>query len=322
MDKTTAKSLQAVAVVAAAVFALTAAAETDTVTLQEEVYIKGPRVILGEVAEIEGENAESLAAVEIGPAATPGNCARLSAALVISRLKSAGYEPSEFEVEGSRAVRATTLHLEVTPDYIAEHLRGFIRDSMPWEPSNAVIDVDTPAQKVTVSDGHVDIVWRANPQYRYLGPGSFRGDICVDGEVQKTLSCRASVEAYQDVVAALKDIPRGKPMALSDMELATHAVSSLPGGGVFYAKEDLMGYVAQTTIFEGQVITNRKVAPKRIIKRNQIVTVEARVGALVVRDRAKAMQHGCAGDVVTCLNPLSKEEFQGVVREDGVVILE
>ena len=53
--------------------------------------------------------------------------------------------------------------------------------------------------------------------------------------------------------------------------------------------------------------------------RNQIVTVEVRAGALVVRDRALSMSNAAAGDMIICRRMNSKEEFQGVVREDGIV---
>ena len=70
------------------------------------------------------------------------------------------------------------------------------------------------------------------------------------------------------------------------------------------------------------MITKRKVQPRRLFKRNQIVIVEARAGALRVRNRARALDDGRAGDVVTCLNLDSKQEFQGVVRKDGVVVVQ
>ena len=59
--------------------------------------------------------------------------------------------------------------------------------------------------------------------------------------------------------------------------------------------------------------------PRRIIKRNQVVTVEVRAGTLMVRDRAQAMSNAAAGDIIICRRINSKEEFQGIVREDGIV---
>ena len=67
-----------------------AAMAADSLTLHEEAYVKGPKVYLGDVADIEGENAVDLAMVEVASAALPGASKRLNAALVASRIRHAG----------------------------------------------------------------------------------------------------------------------------------------------------------------------------------------------------------------------------------------
>lgn len=296
-------------------------AAADTVTLKDDVYVKGPKISLGDVAQVEGENANVLAAIEITAAAVPGGAKQVTAGLVESQLRNSGYDTGQLRVEGARAVRATTMHLEVSREMIAEDLRRFIETEMPWAPDQAMVDVELPMQNLCVPKGELRIVWKPNPQYRYIGPATFRGEVCVDGAMQTMVLCRATVDAYQDVVVASKDIPRGKPIGLDDLEVETWAVSALPRG-VFSDPKELAGNVAKSAIFAGEVLTERKIAPKQIVKRNQMVTVEVRQGAVVVCDRAKALQNGCAGEVVNCMNITSKEQFQGVVREDGVIIPE
>jgi len=306
--------------IAAALTMASFAAFADTIILKEEVYVKGPKVLLGDVAEIDGDSKEFLETVEVAPAALPGDCRRVNASLVMSLVKHSGIEVEDLQIKGARAVRATTLHRDVPRAMIAESLRAFIEAEMPWDPLDTDVEVIVPVENVVVPDGEVEFAWRPNPQYRYIGTGAFRGRLAVAGQVQKSLLCKATVEAYGQVVVARNDISRGKPLVMADLETEMRRLSTLKTG-TFQRPEELAGLVARTSIFPGQVITSRKVMPRRVIKRNQIVIVEARLGALHLQSRARARSDACEGDLVVCENHDSKAEFQGIARKDGVVIV-
>jgi flagella basal body P-ring formation protein FlgA len=49
------------------------------------------------------------------------------------------------------------------------------------------------------------------------------------------------------------------------------------------------------------------------------VSVETRVGQLMIRGQAKALADGVAGDMILLLNVASNQKLSGVVRPDGVV---
>ena len=62
--------------------------------------------------------------------------------------------------------------------------------------------------------------------------------------------------------------------------------------------------------------------PKMLVKRGQLVMVEAYAGRLVVRCQARAKTDAREGDLLICTNMDSKEELQGVVMADGTVAIE
>ncbi|MCL4694114.1 MAG: flagellar basal body P-ring formation protein FlgA [Candidatus Hydrogenedentes bacterium] len=307
-------------IAATLVLAALALADTDTIMLKTEAYVKGPALTLGDVADVQGENADALADIEIGNAAMPGDSKRLDASLVRSRIENAGFTADSVEIQGPGSVVATTLYSEITSDMLATDLRTFIEGEMPWALDEATIDVAAPTQNLVVPDGLVEVRWWPNPQYRWVGPGVFRGEVTVDGEVKRTVLVRAQVEAYTEVLVAATDIPRGSLISVADLQLEKRAMSQMRGN-VLQSTGDAVGQVARSTIFPGQVITSRQLMPRQLIKRNQPVTVEARAGRLVIRSQARALMNGCEGDLITCVNPDSREEFQGVVRKDGVVVV-
>lgn len=303
------------------VLILACVAHADTITIKDEVYVRGPKVLLSDVADFEGLQAEALGAIELGTAPMPGGSKQLNASLIESRIRAAGYDNEEVEVTGSRQVRAHMLSLEVSRAQLAESLRAHILASIPWDPADTRIEVPMPMADVVVPDGDLEVVWDVSPAYRYIGPGAFRATILVDGQVEKSLSMRANVETFADVVVAKRDIPRGRPVSPGDVELRKESLSRQKAGAVTRL-EDAVGLVSKRTLFPGQVLSQRDIEYPVAVKRNQFVSVELRTGGLKLSTRAQAKHDARVGDLVTCVNQNSDEQFQGIVQNDGTVLVE
>jgi flagella basal body P-ring formation protein FlgA len=313
--------LRAAVLLAVAVAAVALPSGADTVILKDEAHVKGPKVLLGDVAEIEGENAEALKAVELVAAASPGSARRIDASLVGARLERAGIPSDAVEIAGADSVEASTLALEVTPDMLEEDLRRFIETQMPWDPAEATVFVDVPEQAILVPDGDVQFSWRPASRYGYLGSSAVRGEIRVDGALKRTVLCKATVEAYGDVVVATRDIPAGQTIGPHDVALEQVLLGESQQD-IVRSLDEAVGFVTRTGAFAGQPVSRRGLVPPLVIKRGQIVNVEVRTGGLVVRTLAKAKADGRAGESILCINPESKEEYPGTVRSDGTVVVE
>ena len=292
-----------------------------SLTLREEAYVRGPSVRLGDVAVIHGDGAEALADIELGSAAMPGQSKHLNASIVTARIQSAGVDVSGIEVDGARQVRATTLHQEISPQALADSLAQFIEEEMPWDPKRTEVDVPLPRQTVIVPEGDLEINWRPTRRYDYLGRGTFKGAVYIDGRMEDSLLMQVEIESYDNVLVAARDIPRGNPVSPNDVEVQRLPLSQVDLSAL-RAEHEAVGLIAKKTIFPGQVITERNVTPPTVVKRNQMVPVEVRSGGLKISTRARAMTDGRVGDMVICVSPESKEQFQGVVRADGVVVVQ
>ncbi|GMV99811.1 MAG: hypothetical protein AMXMBFR84_09500 [Candidatus Hydrogenedentota bacterium] len=297
-----------------------ALAVADTVTVKPEAYVKGPSVLLGEIADIEGDNAETLSSVVIVQAALPGVAKKFSASLVESRIRNAGFEGT-VAISGSPQITAHTLAQELSAETLTADLQRYIESEMPWEIDDAQITIDIPRQAVVIPEGDVQVQWTAGPLYRWIGPAAFRGDVIVDGDVKQTVQVRASVEAYEDVLIVINDVARGSMISAADISIEKRALSQLRPG-TLTEPEEAVGQLAKSTLMAGAVLTNRQIMPRRLIKRNQAVNVETRVRGLSVRGRARAMGDGHAGDMIPLINPDTKAEFYGVVQADGSVLVE
>src|SRR5690606_22394469 len=155
-----------------------------------------------------------------------------------------------------------------------------------------------------------------NPRYGYVGLGAFKADILVDGERQRSVLCRANVETYGEAAVATAQIERGQIVNPHHIRMERYPLSNMPQGA-YQNAEEVAGLVARTTILPGQVLTQRRVEPRTLVHRRQLVTVESRVGTLAVTTQARAMSDGKAGDVIELMNTDSKQVFTGIVRPDG-----
>lgn len=312
----------AVAVLIALVVILLASgsARADVVTLRPEAYVKGPEIFLSDIADIEGEQAAALGGIEVGTAAQPGTARRFNAALLASRLKSAGIDPLSIEFKGASNVSATTMSSEVSRSMLTESLRDYILANMPWKAEDAEIDLPQPYDDIVVPDGNIEIEWRAAPQYRYVGAGGFRGDIKVDGKVERSVNLRANINAYAEVLVAKAEIQRGAAFRPEDFEVRKELLSSANADRVKEV-EPLIGRIAKKSLFTGQVVKNGDFEAPQVIKRNQLVNVETRAGALLIQSQAVAMNDARIGDTLLCSNPGSSQNFQGIVRDDGTVVV-
>ena len=292
------------------------AASADTIMLKTEAYVKGPMVKLGDIADITGANAGQLASLEVGSAAAPGGSKRIDSALLKMRLNGAGAK--DIDIKGPLSVVATTLSLDLSREVLTDDLRTFIQTQLPWAGADTTIDILDEPNAVTVPEGEVAVKWTPSPQYRWVGQGTFRGDVVVDGKVKQTIFAKANVEAFADVLVCGVDIPRGKTIAATDLSFQKRALSQ-QGGDAIQDLDQAVGMVARDSMMMGETVSRRALIAQQLVKRNAMVTVTAKAGGLSVRSRARSLDNGAAGDVVRLVNLDSKAEFQGRVTPDGSV---
>ena len=236
-----------------------------SLTLREEAYVRGPSVRLGDVAVIRGDGAEELADIDLGAAALPGRSKHLDASIVTARIQSAGVDLASVEVSGADEVRATTLYQELSPQLLADGLRQFIEEEMPWNPDRTEIDVPLPREEVIVPDGDLEVTWRPTRRYDWLGRGIFKGSIYINGRMEESIMMHVEMESYDDVLVASRDIPRGNPVSSGDVEVQRLPLSGVDPSALRSARE-AVGQVAQRTIFPGKVLTSRNVSPPVLVK--------------------------------------------------------
>ena len=294
---------------------------STTVTFHEEVVVKGPKVTLGDIADVDGEGAPVLVPIEVTAAPAPGVVKTLAVSLLAPRIRTIGKNVEGLEFAGASSIILTASSQSIPREMVSEQLGMFIEGQLPWDPSICEIKIDPIASDITVSEGEAIIEWQAGQGYRYLGPGTFRGAVKVDGQLQKTILCRASIEAYADIVIAPDGLTRGQKIKLSDLKTERRAMS-LVREPAFQNPAELVGQQVRMNVGPGQIVCKKNITTPFLVKRLQMVCVETKAGGMQIQSQARAQMDGAEGETITCQNIDSKLEFRGVVRKDGVVVVE
>ncbi|MFN7180379.1 flagellar basal body P-ring formation chaperone FlgA [Hyphomonas sp.] len=100
----------------------------------------------------------------------------------------------------------------------------------------------------------------------------------------------------------------------------TVANAGLQDGDGPDAYDLFMGREVKRTVYPGQAITLDNTKPKRLVTRNQIVTIKYVQGALEISTTGRAMGEAALNEPVTVLNLQSRQLVQGIVQADGWVL--
>ncbi|MEL7546560.1 MAG: flagellar basal body P-ring formation chaperone FlgA [Pseudomonadota bacterium] len=119
----------------------------------------------------------------------------------------------------------------------------------------------------------------------------------------------ASLTGVSGLVAS-EVIPAGQTITLANVSSETATPEDA----------NLIGREVARTVYKGQPIRYEQTRAKRLVTRNQIVTVKYINGGLEITTSGRAMSEAAHNETVTVLNLKSKQMVQGVVQAEGWVL--
>ena len=189
----------------------------------------------------------------------------------------------------------------------ASELADELRAHLPW-----------PEAVVEVRDARVVGTWPEAPR-RWELPDSRRIDarvrVRVTGADGEDAWVSASLDLDVPVWTVAHTVDRGGSVQGALM------VELQPAGGlphdVVYGDESLAGMIARMPLRPGDPVRRSSVEAPIAVERQQLVSVVARRGAVVVDIRAVALETGRVGDVIRLRNLGSETVLSAVVTSAG-----
>lgn len=96
---------------------------------------------------------------------------------------------------------------------------------------------------------------------------------------------------------------------LTEISMPKSAVRS----NIFYSMNELIGMSAKRTLAANQMISKNDITPPILVKRNELITVVYQNGLVRLSTKARALDNGSQGDMVTLENTTSKKPFQAKI---------
>lgn len=220
---------------------------------------------------------------------------------------------------GSRATPAETwlgseAVTRIAREWLLERLAGQV-DPAAVEPHGIPRDLVLPsgdvALNVTLQSGSVE---------------SGTMTVLVEAVVTDARGARATrsatatfrIHALQDVVVAVRELPRRTLIRAADVRLERRASSRLPAGA---ARElaQVVGKEAARGFAPGEVVTTQGLSAPLVIRRGDIVSLILEGPNFRIQARGIAREDGTLGEPIRVMNQASRREVMGRVEDARTV---
>ncbi|MCI0446095.1 flagellar basal body P-ring formation protein FlgA [bacterium] len=141
------------------------------------------------------------------------------------------------------------------------------------------------------------------------------------GPVNWTVYTNAEVKIYKQVVVLNKAIAKDALISVGDIELKREEFN---GSYQHYITDinAVVGKVARRPLTAGTILTAKKLALQKTVKRGQQVVILARDHGIDIRMTGAALMDGANGQRISVKNSSSKRIIEGTVVSPGIVQVE
>ena len=133
-----------------------------------------------------------------------------------------------------------------------------------------------------------------------------------------TIFVTASIEQWQPVAVTSRALSKGTILGDSDIylkEFDTRRVTT----PYFTNPGELIGREIKRAITANQIISPTLVAKKLLIRKGDMVFIEARKGSMLIRMTGTAEQDGALGEQISAINSRSGKKVHGYVKSPGII---
>ncbi len=304
-------------------FCLPASAQNKiTIRIPAETSVETEVVKLGDIAQIEGnfEKLERLKTVSLGYAPNIGALRELSREQIWLSISAAGFAGVEIMLESPGKILIRRTGQTVSQAQFREQIEKFLTAKFAAERISAkILKIDLP-EIIQVPKGAFEIRSNFATVQNFFLPFSVSVEIRVDGKVIRRLTANIVIEAFADVLIAVRDLPANIKISEADVRLENRRITK-PLTNYLRETAQLRGLTAIKPISGGAEIMSDAFVAGVVIKNGDRVRVEAQSGKLKIIISGEARASGRIGDRIAVKNLQSGSILQAVVVDEGLVIV-
>lgn len=315
----------AVAVLVGLVWAGPLLAAEVSVIIPSENTVSGPRILLGDIAQVEllkpggAELAEALKQVDLGPAPEAGKQVVLRQSQLEQRLVASRLNLGEATWSLPVEVRLTGRGQELSEEILRRALEKYLAETEPYRSGRFEL--------VAVNFGPLPGLPPGRVSYRFVSQSSSNPSYLtgtfffnVDDKDAGRVRVSAQVDLTVEALVATRSLGRGHVLDETDLSLTMVPIGQAKGALTDPAVA--VGSTLKTSLAAGEPVKDRHLTKSIMIKKGDLITIVAQQGGLKVTASGQARQDGALGDTISVINVNSKKIVTGrVIAPDQVEII-
>jgi len=300
---------------------LPATADALEVRFQPKAQVDGQRIRLGEIASLKPESASHrLADTPLFDAPQGGEIEVYKAATLKAYVLDAVPSGTSISWSGAEKVAVHRHGRLIKGEDVARLVESYLQD-MEGElaATHLAFSPENFPDPFTVERG--ELTHEVIPSNEdVVGSRYFIVRFRLDGRLVRNVTVRGDLDATAPVVTAARDLDRGTRLGKDDLELREKDITR--SGEFFTSLDKAAGKRVKRDIDAGDIVEHRKVARPILVKRGEVVTMEASRGALVLMAKGVARSKGKEGETIKVRNTGSQKEILCEVVGSGRVQVE
>ena len=293
-----------VAFIMATTAELLLATPLTTIRVRDRVEVDGDEVLLGQIAEIQGNDFQMIRHLEdivIGKAPLPGKSRLYDESYLKMRMKQYHIDLAAVILEAPESIEVSRGCIKIPRQKIEEIVSGFLLQNIPRENKNIRIKEIQVPEEVILSKGQVSYKVTTADNQPLKGKCSIAIEFTVNGSLQKKIWAIATIEVLGPVVVTRKPLGRYKPIGEDDIELKTMDLSDLPED-VITDPEAILGKRTRRAIGAQVPLRPDSVELPPLVKRGDLVVIIAESRGLKVTTRGQVKKKGRLGEQIPVVN--------------------
>ena len=291
------------------------------ISVPPEAQVQGPQVTLGDVAEIQGEPADTVARLQrvlLGQAPPAGVERLLSKSTLVTQLKHQGLWTQELQVQGALQIRLTRASQRLEPQHLETVVRQALSRRLPQTAQPTSIRDIRGLSPVCVPLGPVQYEVTVPGRNMLLGSTSFTLTVQVAGKVEKQLRGTATIAVAQEVVSLVRPVAQGE-IITADAVSRTQLQVKQPLRQVATQPEDVIGKHARRSLAGNAPLSTQDVITVPVVHRGDMVRIVLESPVLRVSVPGEALEAGKPGDTIRVKNTSSNREVRAQVIDKQTV---
>jgi len=291
------------------------------ITVPPEAQVQGPLITLGDVAEIQGEPADTVARLRqvlLGQAPPAGVERLLSKSTLVTQLKHQGLWTQEIQVQGALQSRVMRASQRLDPQHLETVVRQALSRRLPQTTQPSSIRDIRGLSPVFVPLGPVQYEVTVPGRHMLLGSTSFTLTIQVAGKVEKQLHGTATIAVVQEVVSLVRPVAQGE-IITADAVSRTQVHVTQPLRQVVTQPEDVIGKHARRSLAVNAPLSTQDVTAVTVVHRGDVVRIVLESPLIKVSTPGEALEAGKPGDTIRVKNTSSHREVRAQVIDKQTV---